>query len=262
MKGIKREKDFQSFFRLKSFSTQNILSYRLNILTNIMITYFSPKFNKIKEIIKENFLKNNINIYDCETVIPDNIILSAEKYISSLLVSVYQFVSVPCPKCGKKHLIPMPSSYQRNIIFKIENIFLKFKICVPRLKCSNCGSTHAVLPSFCVPFKQYSKQAILEIAIQATESSTETVSESLNLESKQIRRFVNIVKHSINNIKQLSKIYPAEFKNNTTIDFNLNTIIQELPKNFDELYFKEFRVIFLYKKIKRKIYMEFKKLSI
>ena len=156
----------------------------------------------------------------------------------------------------------MESTYQRNVIFKIENILLKFKICVPRLKCSNCGSTHAVLPSFCVPFKQYSKQAILEIVTETSESSTETLAERLNIESKQVRRFVNIVKNLIDNILQLSKIYTSKFEYNITINSSLHTIIQALPNDFDELYFKEFRIIFLYKRIKRKIYMEFKKLSI
>lgn len=227
-----------------------------------MITYFLHKFNKINQKIKESLLNNDINIYDCEAVIPINIIESIKIYISSLLEPTYKFVSVPCPKCAKTHLIPMESTYQRNVIFKIENILLKFKICVPRLKCSNCGSTHAVLPSFCVPFKQYSKQAILEIVTETSESSTETLAERLNIESKQVRRFVNIVKNLIDNILQLSKIYTSKFEYNITINSSLHTIIQALPNDFDELYFKEFRIIFLYKRIKRKIYMEFKKLSI
>lgn len=227
-----------------------------------MITYFLSKFNKINQKIKESLLNNDINIYDCESSIPNNIMEFIQIYISSLLEPAYKFASVPCPKCAKKHLIPMESTYQRNVIFKIENILLKIKIFVPRLKCSNCGSTHAVLPSFCVPFKQYSKQAILEIVTATSESSTESVAEKLNIESKQVRRFVNIVKDSINNISQLSKIYPSKFENYITVNSSLHTIIQALPNDFEELYFKEFRIIFLYKKIKRKIYMEFKKLSI
>lgn len=227
-----------------------------------MITYFLSRFNKITEKIKKDFLNNDINVYDSESVIPNDILESTQIYISSLLAPAYTFVSVPCPKCEKKHLEPMESTYQRNVIFKIENILLKVKICVPRLKCSNCASTHAVLPSFCVPFKQYSKQAILEIVTATSESSTESVAEKLNIESKQVRRFVNIVKGSINNISQLSKIYPSKFEMSITINSSLHTIITLLPNNFEELYFKEFRIIFLYKKIKRKIYMEFKKLSI
>ena len=227
-----------------------------------MITYFSPKFNKINQKIKEILLNNDINIYDCEYAIPNNIIKSIEIYISSIIEPACKFVVVPCPKCKKIHLIPMESTYQRNIIFKIENILLKVKINIPRLKCSNCGSTHAVLPSFCVPFKQYSKQAILEIVTETSESSTESVAEKLNIESRQIRRFVNIVKDLINNVLQLSKIYPSKFENNINVNSSLPTIIKSLPNEFEELYFKQFRIIFLYKKIKRKIYMEFKKLSI
>ena len=85
-----------------------------------MITYFLQKFNKINQKIKESLLNNDINIYDCEAVIPINIIESIKIYISSLLEPTYKFVSVPCPKCAKTHLIPMESTYQRNVIFKLD----------------------------------------------------------------------------------------------------------------------------------------------
>ena len=227
-----------------------------------MITYISSKFNNIKEDFTQILKEYKINIFDSEEDISKNIIQILQNYLESRLEPHSSFVSTPCPKCNKKHLSPFQSRYQRNIIFKISNLLIHIKIPVFRMKCSNCGSTHAVLPDFCIPFKRYSKQAIIEIAIEASETSTENISEKLNIDPKQIRRVVNIVKDANNNILQLSKIYPTKLKNNITIDSNLNTIIQELPKDLEELYFKEFRVIFLYKKIKRKIYINFKKLSI
>ena len=227
-----------------------------------MITYNSSIFNKCNKKFIQILKENNINIYDPEENISDNIIQLLQNYLMSNLETSNNFVSAPCSKCGKKHLAPMESFYQRNIIFKVSNLLIHLKIQIFRMKCSNCGSTHAVLPDFCIPFKRYSKQAIIEIAIEASQISTENISEKLNIDPKQIRRVVNIVKDANNNILQLSKIYPTKLKNNITIDSNLHTIIQELPKDFEELYFKEFRVIFLYKKIKRKIYINFKKLSI
>lgn len=227
-----------------------------------MITYISYKFNKIIEEFTQILTENEINIFDSEQKISEHIIQLLLNHLTNKLEPSSSFVSAPCPKCGKKHLAPMESFYQRNIIFKVSNLLIHLKIQIFRMKCSNCGSTHAVLPDFCIPFKRYSKQAIIEIAIEASEISTENISEKLNIDPKQIRRLVNIVKDANNNILQLSKIYPTKLKNNITIDSNLHTIIQELPKDFEELYFKEFRVIFLYKKIKRKIYINFKKLSI
>ena len=227
-----------------------------------MITYISYKFNKIIEEFTQILTENEINIFDSEQKISEHIIQLLLNHLTNKLEPSSSFVSAPCSKCGKKHLAPMESFYQRNIIFKVSNLLIHLKIQIFRMKCSNCGSTHAVLPDFCIPFKRYSKQAIIEIAIEASETSTENISERLNIDPKQIRRLVNIVKDANNNILQLSKIYPTKLKNNITIDSNLHTIIQELPKDFEELYFKEFRVIFLYKKIKRKIYINFKKLSI
>ena len=227
-----------------------------------MITYISSKFNKINEKITQILKENKINIFDSEENIPKDVFKILQDYLVGILEPASSFVSVACPKCGKKHLLPFASTYQRKIIFKVSNLLINLKIPVFRMKCSNCGSTHAVLPDFCIPFKRYSKQAIIEIAIEASETSTENISEKLNIDPKQIRRVVNIVKDANNNILQLSKIYPTKLKNNITIDSNLHTIIQELPKDLEELYFKEFRVIFLYKKIKRKIYINFKKLSI
>ena len=227
-----------------------------------MITYISYKFNKIIEEFTQILTENEINIFDSEQKISEHIIQLLLNHLTNKLEPSSSFVSAPFPKCGKKHLTPMESFYQRNIIFKVSNLLIHLKIQIFRMKCSNCGSTHAVLPDFCILFKRYSKQAIIEIAIEASETSTENISEKLNIDPKQIRRVVNIVKDANNNILQLSKIYPTKLKNNITIDSNLHTIIQELPKDLEELYFKEFRVIFLYKKIKRKIYINFKKLSI
>ena len=131
------------------------------------------------------------------------------------------------------------------------------------MKCSNCGSTHAVLPNFCVPFKQYSKQAILEIVIEADNSTTEAVANKLEIEPKQVRRMVNLVKSCKNKILHISKVYLSEFvvniNNNNT---KLGEIIKILPDIFNELYFKEFGTIFLYVHTKREIYIQIRNLSI
>lgn len=226
-----------------------------------MITYISPKFNEICSEIKEILLKNNINLADSEQLLDNNIITQLEQHVAGVLQPVSKFINVPCPKCGKTHLIPMESSYSRKIIFKVENILIKLNITVPRLKCTNCGSTHAVLPSFCVPFKQYSKQAILEIVSEASETSTQTVADNLNIDSKQVRRFVNVFQSFANDTSLIFHMYPNKFHCSIDNDSKLHIIVQSLPYDFDALYFREFRKIYLYIENKRKIYMRTKKLS-
>lgn len=149
----------------------------------------------------------------------------------------------------------MESTYQRNVIFKIENILLKFKICVPRLKCSNCGSTHAVLPSFCVPFKQYSKQAILEIVTETSESSTETLAckayEAACSNDVWQADISNVMKIKVEN--KMQTVYLVQIIDDAsrlivgqTLTFNDNAIVfQEVLKKAIKVYsFNTCRTVF------------------
>lgn len=228
-----------------------------------MITYTTSKFNNITKNITKFFLSNNININDSEQKVPENIMNEFQLYISSLLVPANKFLSTPCPKCGKAHFEPFLSSYQRNVIFRIGNLLVNIKLSIPRVRCCNCGSTHAILPDFCIPLKQYSNQAIISIATDATNTSTEIVAEKLNIDSKQVRRCVNIIKSNINNILLLYHKYMEYFKSKISLNTSIANILYNMPQNFIELFFYEFRFIFLYNiKIKRKLYMQYKKLSI
>ena len=135
---------------------------------------------------------------------------------------------------------------------------IKVKIVVPRLICENCNSTHAVLPDFCIPLKQYSKQAVLEITKNALETSTEDVANKLNIESKQVRRFVNLLKKQVHNICLINRIHNSKFKNST----KLYTLLKHLPENISKIYFENFNTIFLYEATKRNLYLRYAKLSI
>ena len=202
-----------------------------------MITYKSNKFNDIIEKITEVLRSNNININDSEQNVPENITNELQLYISSLLAPSSQFVSTPCPKCGKVHLEPFLSFYQRNVIFRIGNLLVNIKLSIPRVKCCNCGSTHALLPDFCVPLKRYSNQAIISIATEASITSTEIVAEKLNIDSKQVRRCVNIIKSNINNILLLYHKCMEYFKSKIFSNSSIADILYSMPQNFVELFF-------------------------
>ena len=219
-----------------------------------------PTNENIPKKITEILINNNINIQDAEQTLPDSIIKDIQDHISTLLEPADKFLSVPCPKCGKLHLEPFLTTYKRNIIFRIENVLVKIKITVPRVKCDNCNSTHALLPDFCIPLKQYSNQAVLSIASEADKTSTEDVATKLNIDSKQVRRFVNIVKSNMNNILLIHTKQEASFKSKIDCNSSVNVIIESLPENFTELFFEEYSYVFLYIKNKRELYMQFKKL--
>lgn len=226
-----------------------------------MITYNSPKYNNLNKKILEILEFNNIDTLDAETVIPVSVLETIALVVQECLISADKFLTEKCPKCGKTHLKILNSQYPRNIFLKVNNPLIKVKILVPRLICENCGSTHAVLPDFCVPLKRYSKDAIAEIANMAAKDGTENTAATLNIEAKQIRRFVNVVKSFLGNVSVLAH------KLKITLEFiqyqlkELYELLKQIP-NITEKYFEEFRSIFLYEKNRRNLYIEYSKLSI
>ena len=229
-------------------------------LSKIMITYSSPKYNNLSKKIIEILKFNNIDTFDSESTIPENVLSTITLLVQECIIPSDKFLTEKCPKCGKNHLKLFNSTYSRNVILKINNILIKVKLVVPRLICENCSSTHAVLPDFCVPLKKYSKDAIIEIVNLAIEKGTEEVAATLNIDSKQVRRFINVVRSAICNLSVLA------YKLKVTMEFilyklkDLYRLIKQIP-NITEKYFEEFRSIFLYEKNKRNLYIEYSKLS-
>ena len=225
-----------------------------------MITYSSPKYNNLSKKIIEILNFNNIDTFDSESTISENALSTITLLVQECINSSNKFLTEKCPKCGKNHLKLFNSTYSRNVILKINNILIKVKLVVPRLVCENCGSTHAVLPDFCVPLKRYSKDAIIEIVNLAIEKGTEEVAATLNIDSKQVRRFINVVRSAICNLSVLA------YQLKVTMEFilyklkDLYRLIKQIP-NITEKYFEEFRSIFLYEKNKRNLYIEYSKLS-
>ena len=225
-----------------------------------MITYNSPKYNNLCKKILEILNFNNIDTFDSESIIPQNVLDAITSLVQDCVRASDKFLTEKCPKCWKTHLKIFSSSYSRNVIIKVNNVLIKVKLVVPRLICENCGSTHAVLPDFCVPLKRYSKDTILEIVNMAVEKGTEEISATLNIDAKQVRRFIDIVKSTLCNLSILA------YKLKVTIDFiqyklnDLYNLLKEIP-NITEKYFEEFRSIFLYEKNKRNLYIEYSKLS-
>ena len=225
-----------------------------------MITYNSPKYNNLKENILKILEINNIDTFDSEASIPQSVFDSITLEVQNCVFSADKFLSANCPKCGNVHLKLFCSSYARNIIFKINNILIKVKLVVPRVICENCGSTHAILPDFCVPMKQYSKDAIIEIVAQAHSSSTEETANSLDIDPKQVRRFVNLVKSFSHNIDLLIHILQLKINVLENALEQLYYLLKQLP-NITEIYFMHFKTIFLHEKNQRYLYIEYAKLS-
>ena len=98
-----------------------------------------------------------------------------------------------CPKCKAKSNFSYHGSYLRNISFIINNKVYDFKVWVTRVICNSCGSTHALLPNFIVPYKIFSRESFLYTVSQACSSSVITIAEKLGLSFQLIYSFIALV---------------------------------------------------------------------
>lgn len=67
---------------------------------------------------------------------------------------------IECPGCNSSELIKW-GHYNRNIYFIRNNIIEYKSVAIKRVRCKKCGATHALLPSFIIPYKQNLLDVIL-----------------------------------------------------------------------------------------------------
>ena len=68
-----------------------------------------------------------------------------------------------CPYCNSKERMIPHDTYSRYMITikgnRIESVLLR----IPRVKCTSCGHTHAVLPEMLIPYSSYSLRFVLTV---------------------------------------------------------------------------------------------------
>ena len=89
------------------------------------------------------------------------------------ILKFYGDWSYQCPVCGAKHHLIRHGSYERYLIFPGDDAVLECPcMTVLRLKCTSCGSTHAVLPMDIIPFHQFSVQGVLIVLLSAVSAGS------------------------------------------------------------------------------------------
>lgn len=82
----------------------------------------------------------------------------------------------PCPYCNSKgNLIPH-DSYSRYMVSLKDNRPVTVILRVPRVKCTSCGRTHALLPEMLIPYSSYSLRFVLTV-LEAYFLHTRTIEE-------------------------------------------------------------------------------------
>ena len=196
-----------------------------------MIIYFNKKIN--------SFLKFNIK----------NFTLTQE-YIQELMPTC-EDITCNCPNCNAHSNFSLHGAYTRNISFLIESKIYNFRVSVTRVRCNSCKSTHALLPNFIVPYKNFSFESILNIVTEACSSSVLKTAEKLQLSYQLIYSFINLLLLFFNYIDSLNR--EKELYSNFNKSFYLKNCLKICNINFKIIFFNRYKWIFLMTKCRNKL---------
>ena len=129
-----------------------------------------------------------------------------EKIIINLEVK-----QLKCPNCGSCDM-ERHGYYKRYIIIN----GIKYPIRILRIRCKECGKTHAVLPSFVVPYLHYPIEELSTMIIKLDNN------EKLDLYDHEIR--------------QVKKIYKLWMKKIRSLEVRISDKLSELIKVFSSTF--------------------------
>lgn len=104
------------------------------------------------------------------------------------LETIINLPSLICPCCNSMQIIKY-GFYKRFFIFLINGIVCYEQIKIQRVKCKSCGRTHALLPTFIIPYKQYSLDLISVILLKLETETYEKVSNRYNINVRYLANF-------------------------------------------------------------------------
>lgn len=98
------------------------------------------------------------NVQNCKL----NIIDQVSKTLFLLFMDRFRLINERCPSCNARGSCRFYACYVRNIIDIVNGKVMYDQLSIQRVICS-CGHTHAILPDFIVPYRQYSLPFILKV---------------------------------------------------------------------------------------------------
>lgn len=188
-----------------------------------MIICFNKKINSFSKINKNNFSLTQQNI--------QNLMPSCED------------IHCNCPKCKAKSNFSYHGSYIRHISLIREEKNYDFQVSVTRVICNSCGSTHALLPSFIVPYKIFSLDSILYVVQNSMLSSVIELSEKLKISFELIYSFIALTIGFFYHVDSLNR-EQNQYKNFNQNYFLLNCLTI-CDQKFNINFFNRYKWIFL-----------------
>lgn len=133
----------------------------------------------------KNFCENNLKNFDNFE--------QREKYMQSLMPDLSDVSDNICPHCNAKNKLVRFGKYNRNLSVLVDNTLENYCVSVQRVICKSCGSTHALLPDFIVPYKIMAVFSIAKIVQNAAISSAYKLAETINLSYQAIYSYIAVV---------------------------------------------------------------------
>lgn len=115
-------------------------------------------------------------------------ILNFYSNIYNQQLNIQQLSKFSCPDCGSSSFCNW-GYYTRNINYIGHNVLEYKTIKIKRIRCNHCGHTHALIPSFIVPYKV----SLLDILLASINNDDITISYSFDTINKWHLTFNNFL---------------------------------------------------------------------
>ena len=137
-----------------------------------------------------------------------NLILNKDDY--QAFVNAIDLLSLHCPVCGVVGLFILYGHYKRFVIIDdISSGECKIQIPVQRIQCTQCKSTHALLPTNFVPYTQFTYLFIYYIVtLDENDDLITSFDVALQTQSKNAVVFSQTVALTLNSHRSQSQFLP------------------------------------------------------
>jgi len=139
-----------------------------------------------------------------------------------------------CPKCGRKlDVFVSHGTYERNLSIFLNSKIINTKITVTRVKCKSCGSTHAILPHFIVPYKIMASPSIINIVSEAAKTTVLAAAEKFKISYQIIYTYLHLIYSFFDDTSMVSKQHYSRNFSEEYLKSNIATIVDsDFKKNF------------------------------
>lgn len=149
-----------------------------------------------------------------------------------------------CPKCHAKHSLHRHATYRRYLLTFDHDTIESSRLEILRLKCSSCGTTHAILTSDMIPFLVYSYSCILTLLenVCGQKSSVCRAQYKTGISYQTLYRFFLLLREYCAKISLLLRSHTVWNKeNNPDVSQIPSLLLEQPPPYIQAWFFREYQ---------------------